>query len=113
MTKSGLPHARHRNTLARDDGVYRESRRVRAQQKKNSARRRNCVPRQGRKTSFPRSALSPCRAVFREHRIVFFKGAWYEAVKNTALQSWNAVGLFFLKKKKEGEHLPLFFFFFF
>ena len=28
----------------------------------------------------------------RQHRTVFFKGAWYEAVKNTALASWNAVG---------------------
>jgi len=28
----------------------------------------------------------------RQHRAVFFKGAWYEAVKNTALASWNAVG---------------------
>ncbi len=28
----------------------------------------------------------------RQHRTVFFKGIWYEAVKNTALASWNAVG---------------------
>ena len=28
----------------------------------------------------------------RQHRTVFFKGVWYEAVKNTALASWNAVG---------------------
>ena len=28
----------------------------------------------------------------RQHRAVFFKGVWYEAVKNTALASWNAVG---------------------
>ncbi len=27
-----------------------------------------------------------------QHRTVFFKGAWYEAVKNAALASWNAVG---------------------
>jgi hypothetical protein len=27
----------------------------------------------------------------RQHRTVFFKGAWYEAVKNTAVASWNAV----------------------
>ena len=28
----------------------------------------------------------------RQHRAVFFKGVWYEAVMNTALASWNAVG---------------------
>ena len=28
----------------------------------------------------------------RQHRTVFFKGVWHEAVKNTALASWNAVG---------------------
>jgi len=28
----------------------------------------------------------------RQHRTLFCKGIWYEAVKSTALASWNAVG---------------------
>lgn len=37
---------------------------------------------------------------------MFFKGAWYEAVKNTALASWNAGGLRRLKPMC-GEDLRL------